>query len=387
MRDHISERSRSMPVSGIRVIFEMAQKMKDVIRLEVGEPDFDTPRHIKEAAVKALKEGYTHYTSSAGLMELREAIAEKLKRENGISIDPESEVVVTVGASSAINLCLLTVVNPGEEVLIPDPGWPQYQGQIRLAGGVPVGYPTPEAMGFKPDFNALEKKVTEKTKAMIINSPNNPTGAVLAKDDLEKLANVAERHDLIVISDEVYEKFLYEGSHVSFATLPGMEDRTLTVNGFSKTYAMTGWRLGYVAGREEFLSQIAKMNLHVNSCPPAMTQRAALAALQGSQKPVEEMFQEYKKRRDVIVKGLNEIKGVKCLNPGGAFYVFPNLSAYKRPSMELTKYLIEKARVATVPGVSFGEQGEGHLRLSYANSIENIVEALRRMSEALKKLS
>ncbi|MEM3072831.1 MAG: pyridoxal phosphate-dependent aminotransferase [Candidatus Bathyarchaeia archaeon] len=386
MKNYISERSKSMPISGIRVIFEIAQKMKDVVRLEVGEPDFDTPKHIKEAVVKALEEGYTHYTSSAGLIELREAIAEKLRRENGISVDPENEVVVTVGASSAINLSLLTLIDPGDEVLIPDPGWPQYQGQICLSGGVPVGYPTPESMEFRPDFNALENKITEKTKVLIVNSPNNPTGAVLTKDDLEKLAAIAERHDLIVISDEVYEKFLYEGTYVSFATLPGMEDRTLTVNGFSKTYAMTGWRLGYVAGREEFLSQIAKMNLHVNSCPPAMTQRAALTALQGSQEPVKEMFREYRKRRDVIVKGLNEIEGVKCLNPGGAFYVFPNLSAYKMPSMDLAKYLIEKAGVATVPGVSFGKEGEGHLRLSYANSVENIMEAIRRMSEALKRL-
>jgi aspartate/methionine/tyrosine aminotransferase len=361
--------------------------MRDVIRLDIGEPDFDTPQYIKDAAVKALEEGYTRYTSSAGLIELREAIAEKLKGDNGISVDPVREVVITVGASSAINLCLLSLVNPTEEVLIPDPGWPQYQGQIRLSGGIPVGYPTPESMGFKPDLEALEEKITSKSKVIIINSPNNPTGTVLSNEDLEKLANVAENHDLIIISDEVYEKIRYEGSHTSFATIPGMENRTLTINGFSKTYAMTGWRMGYVAGKEEFTSQIAKMNIQVNSCPPAMTQRAAIVALKESQKPVDSMLKEYEKRRRIIVEGLNEIEGINCPMPGGAFYVFPNIAAYKMLSMDLTKHLIEKAKVSTVPGSFFGEQGEGHLRLSYANSIENIKKALQRISGALKKIS
>ncbi len=387
MRDFLSRRTGAVPVSGIRVIFEIAQKMKDVVRLEIGEPDFDTPEHIKEAMREALRSGYTHYTSSAGLIELRQAIAEKVKRDNGISVDPEKGVVVTVGASTAINLAINVLTDPSDEVLVPDPGWPQYSGQILLAGAVPIYYPTPEERGFKPDFTELEKLVTKRSKAIIINSPNNPTGAVLSKDDMENLARVVEEHDLVVISDEVYEKIQFEGKHRSFATLPRMEDRTVTVNAFSKTYAMTGWRLGYAVGREEIIGEMMKLNLAVNSCAPAMTQRAGIVALKGPQQSVGEMLNEYAKRREVIVEGLNVIQGITCVKPDGAFYVFPNIKSFGRSSFDFAKYLIEKAGVATVPGVSFGAKvGEGHLRLSYATSIENIKEALTRIERAVKLL-
>jgi aminotransferase len=361
--------------------------MRDVIRLEIGEPDFDTPNHIKEAAKKALDEGFTHYAPFAGFEELRVAIAEKAKIENDIEADPRREIVVTPGACSALYCAVLSVVNPGEKVLIPDPGWPHYEPCVKMAGGIPEHYPLLEENDFRADPHDLIRRVDKNTKAIIINSPNNPTGSVLTKGDIEGLAQIARENDLIVISDEVYEKIVYDDvHHISIASLPGMYERTITINAFSKTYAMTGWRLGYAIAPAEIITQMAKLVLYTSTCANSIGQRAAIAALKGPQDCVVEMVKEYKRRRDFLVRRLNEIEGVSCKLPKGAFYVFPNIKKLGMPSLECAHYILEHAHVSTVPGSGFGEHGEGYLRISYATSLENLEEATNRMEVAIKNL-
>jgi len=383
---YVSERMYSLPVSGIRVIFEKARRMKDVIRLEIGEPDMDTPFHVKEAAKKALDEGFTHYTPFSGFEDLREAIAEKVKVENGIEADPEREVIVTPGACSSVYCAILSIVNPNEEVLVPDPGWPHYDPCVRMAGGTPVHYPQLEENDFRVNPDDLAIRVNENTKAILINSPNNPTGAVLTRKDLEGIAQIARENDLLVISDEVYEKIVYDDAeHVSIASLPGMRERAVTINAFSKTYAMTGWRLGYAIAPAEIVTEMAKLVLYTSTCATSMGQRAAITALKGPQNFVVEMVKEYKRRRDFVVKRLNEIEGMSCKLPKGAFYVFPSIKELNMSSLDCTYYLLDHAKVSVVPGTGFGEYGEGYVRISYATSLENLEKAMDRIEEALRR--
>jgi len=380
----LSNRTKSLEPSGIMAIFEKAQAIKDVIRLEVGEPDFDTPGHIKDAAKRALEKGFTHYTSSAGIFPLREAIAEKTKKETGVDVDPIKEVVVTDGGSCALTLAMMATLNPGDEVLVSDPGWPYGPG-IKMAEGIPVRYGLLEEEGFRIDFNDLRSKISSKSKIILINSPNNPTGSVLDRRELETLSEIALKNDLLVISDEVYEKLVYDTQHVSVLSLPEMRDRTVLVNSFSKTYAMTGWRVGYAIASEDIAREMAKLNLYLNTCSTSFAQVAALEALRGPQDCVRAMADQYRKRIDLMLHGL-ESMSVPCVKPRGAFYLFPDFSAFNHSSHEMGMLLLEKAHVSTAPGIAFGQHGEGHLRLSCANSMENLGEALRRIEKALGDL-
>jgi len=381
----LAKRVTSIPLSGIRMMFEKVAQMEDVIRLEVGEPDFNTPEHIKKAAKISLDENWTHYTSSAGLLELREAIAKKLRVDNDIYADPQTEVIVTPGACSALNLAILSIVNPGDEVLLPDPGWPHYEPCVRIAEGVPIHYPLVEENEFRIDINKLKEKVNEKTKMVIINSPQNPTGSVLTKKNFEDLSDVALQDDLLVVSDEVYEKIIYDDAkHYSIGSFPDMKDHTITVNAFSKTYAMTGWRLGFATATKDIIEQMTKLNLYSSTCANSITQRAGIPALEGLQDCVAEMVKEYKKRRDYLVDSLNKIPEISCLTPKGAIYIFLNVSRLKMSSFDCSMFLLDKGHVATVPGSAFGEMGEGYLRISFAKSIEELREAVARIQNALK---
>jgi aminotransferase len=381
-----SQRSEKLGVSGIRAIFEKAQTIPDVIRLEFGEPDFDTPKNIKDAAIRAISRGETKYTSGAGIPELRKAVSKKLERENGIFYEPLREVVVSAGATSGIYFSLLATLDAGDEILIPNPGWATYAFSVNLAGAVPIQYNLESSTGYSFRTRTVEPLVTQRTKAILINTPSNPMGSVLSRNNVEEVANFAKRYNLTVISDEVYEKFLYPDTiapkleHVGIGSLPEMKDRTVTVNSFSKTYAMTGWRIGYVAASEKIAQAIVKINTASSSCISSVSQFAALEALEGPQDSVKQMIATYQKRRDEIVKRLNQIHGFECPVPSGAFYAFPDISASGLSSFDLSMKILEKAHVATVPGSAFGSKGEGHLRLAYANSLENIQAALDRIS-------
>lgn len=386
MSKYIAYRIRNIPVSGIRAIFEKARQIKGVIRLDVGEPDMDTPLHIKEAAKKALDEGFTHYTPISGLEELREAIAEKVKTENNIKADPKTEIIITPGACSALYCAILSLVNPGEEVLIPDPGWPHYEACIKIAGGVPVHYPLREECDFRVNPNDLIARISKKTKAILINSPSNPTGGVLTREELESIAKIAKENDLIIISDEVYEKIIYDDmQHISIASLPNMHERTVTINALSKTYAMTGWRLGYAIAPAEIITEMEKLVLYTSTCANSIGQKAAITAIKGPQDCVKEMVKEYKQRRDYIVKRLNDIESISCKLPKGAFYAFPNISRTGMASLDFAFYLLQHAKVSVVPGSAFGNNGEGYVRISFAASFKEIEEAANRIENALKR--
>ena len=384
-----SQRSRKLGLSGIREIFEKAQKIPDVIRLEFGEPDFDTPENIKSAAVRAINAGRTKYTSSAGLPELRNAISSKLSKENLVSYDPTKEVVVTAGATSAINLAFLSTVDVGDEILVPDPGWATYAHAVSVVGATPVPYSMHESTGYSFELVSAERLVTPKTRAILINTPCNPTGSILSRKNLKEIAEFAIEHNLFVLSDEVYEKFLYDdgggvkNEHVSIASIPEMKERTVTINAFSKTYAMTGWRIGYAAAPEPISAAMTKINAAQSSCVSTIAQFAALEALTGPQDSVETMISAFDERREVLVKGLDEFPGFACPMPQGAFYAFPNVMGTGMNSYSLTMKILDKAHVAVVPGSSFGKQGEGYLRLAYANSVENIRKALLRIRKVL----
>ncbi|KYH38863.1 MAG: aminotransferase [Candidatus Hecatellales archaeon B24] len=382
----LSRKVGVIKVSGIRKLFELASKMEDVINLGLGEPDFNTPEHIKAAAKRALDENFTHYTPNVGIPELREAIAEKLKRENRIDVNPEREVMVTNGATQALTLSILAILNEGDEVLIPSPTFVSYSAAVIFAGGVPVEVETREEEEFRVNVDELEKHVSKKTKALIISTPNNPTGSILTRGNLEELADFAVKHDLIVISDEVYEKIVYEEPHCSIASLNGMKERTVTVNAFSKTYAMTGWRLGYLAAPEQIVGEIVKLQMYTAVCATSFAQRAAVEALRGPQSFVEEMRREYARRRELVYSRINGMPKISAVKPRGAFYIFPNIKATGMTSEEFSSYLIQEARVATVPGRAFGRYGEGYIRISYAASYEKLEEAMDRISEALNRL-
>ncbi len=358
---------------------------REIVHLEIGEPDFDTPSNIIEAAGTALYQGYTHYSPSAGIPELREAIAEYTTETRGVEVSPE-QVVVTPGAKPIMFFAILALVEEGDEVLYPNPGFPIYESMINFVGAKPVPIVLEEERDFRFDVSQLEDKVSPRTKMIIINSPHNPTGGVLTREDLEAIAQVAEEHDLVVLSDEMYERILYEGEHVSVLSLPGMQKRTILLNGFSKTYAMTGWRLGYGVMPEELAVHITRLMTNSNSCTATFTQWAGIEALRGPQDASFKMVQEFKRRRDVIVPGLNAIKGLRCVKPKGAFYVFPNIEGTGMDENEFADYLMEEAGVAVLAGTSFGEHGRGFIRISYANSVDNIKKALASIEVAVNKL-
>jgi aspartate/methionine/tyrosine aminotransferase len=359
---------------------------KEIVHLEIGEPDFDTPAHIREAAKRALDDGATHYGPAAGLPELREAIAKDIAGTRNIPVAPE-EIVVTPGAKPIMYFVITALVNPGDEVIYPNPGFPIYESLINFVGGVPVPIPLREESDFGFDMAAFEKAASKKTRLIVINSPQNPTGGVLGVDQLGRIAEIAVKYQIPVLTDEVYKAFLYEGEFASITRFPGMRDLAIILDGFSKSYAMTGWRMGYGVMPVPLAEHVARLMVNSNSCTASFTQWAGIAALQGDQMPVRQMVAEFKRRRDIIVAGLNALPGVSCRTPKGAFYVFPNIKALKRPSGEVAEVMLQEAGVAVLGGTAFGEHGEGYLRLSYANSEANIRKALDRMRPVLARLA
>jgi aspartate/methionine/tyrosine aminotransferase len=381
-----------METLGTETAFEVLAKAKalekqgkEIVHLEIGEPDFDTPRNIKDAAVKAINAGYTHYGPSAGLPDFREAIAQYVSKTRGIEAEAD-EVVVTPGAKPIMFFSILALVNPGDEVLYPNPGFPIYESMINFVDAKPVPIPLPEENDFRLEPEFVKKHVTKKTKLIILNYPENPTGGVVTKEDLKVIADcIADRDDVFVLADEIYSRIIYEGKHESIASLPGMKDKTILLDGFSKTYAMTGWRLGYGVMRKDIAQKVAQLMTNSNSCTCSFTQMAGLEALKGPQTEPEKMVAEFKKRREVIVSGLNGIKGITCKKPHGAFYVFPNIKGTGMDCRKLADHLLYDAGVAVLAGTCFGKYGEDHLRLSFANSVENIKKALERIAKGVEK--
>jgi len=358
---------------------------REIIHLEIGEPDFDTPRHIVDAAIRALNEGQTHYTPSAGILPLKEAIAREVSSTRDINVNP-NQVVVTPGAKPIMFFAILALCEEGDEVIYPNPGFPIYESMINFVGAKAVPLPLRMEKDFCFDIDEFKKLVTRKTKLIIINTPHNPTGGVLGWDELRAVAEAALENDIMVLSDEIYRRILYEGEFVSITSIPGMAERTIILDGHSKTYAMTGWRLGYGVMPEELAVHVTRLMTNSNSCTAAFTQYAGIEALTGPQEESYKMVEAFRQRRDVIVEGLNEIPGFKCLRPKGAFYVFPNIEGTGKSSRFMEEYLLNEAGVATLSGTSFGKYGEGFIRLSYANSIENIRKALDWMKEAVARL-
>ncbi len=378
---------KDVPGSGTLEILSLANKLeadgKDIVHLEVGQPDFDTPEHIKESAKKALDEGKIGYTSSAGIPKLRKAISKKIS-EKGIDRSPE-EIIVTPGAKKSLFSSMTVTLDPDDEVILPTPCW-TYEGMTRIINAKPVFVEASEEEGYRLKAEDVKEKISSKTKLILLNYPNNPTGAVLEKRDLKALADLASDHDLWILTDEVYDEISYDNDIVSIASFEEHRDRTIYINGFSKTYSMTGWRLGYTAADKDIISEMIKIQQNSTTCPTSFAQYAGVTALEGSQDCVSKMVGEYKKRRDVIVDGLNSIAGINCVKPDGAFYVFPNIEDLGMKSMDLCKHLLKEAGVATTPGSAFGPAGEGHIRMSYANSVENIEEALARLEKAVSSL-
>lgn len=376
--------------SGIRKMNEKALAMERageaIIHFELGRPDFDTPEYIKKACIDSINAGDVFYTSNYGTNELREAIAEKLRTQNGIDYKA-SEIIVSVGLTEAVFDVLISILNEGDEILVPNPVWMNYLNVPKLLGAVPITYNLREENDYQIDLDEIRSKITDKTKAMVIISPNNPTGGVLSRETLEELAKIAIKHDIIVISDEVYERLLYDGEkHVSVASLPGMKERTVTLNGFSKAYSMTGWRLGYAAAPENLITVLNKIHQHNTTCATAFVQKAGIAAFQNEKDEVNAMVREYQRRRDYAVNAINQINGLSCRCPKGAFYIFINIKKLGKPCAEVAEYLLQEAKIALVPGDVFGTEGEGYLRMSFANSYENIVEGCERMKKAVERL-
>ncbi len=380
----IAQRVAEIPPSGIRRFFDIAATMQDVISLGIGEPDFTTPAHIIEAGVEALRRGETHYTSNAGIFELREAIAENIARLYGVQYDPAKEIFVTVGVSEALYLALTALLNPGEEVIVPEPCFVAYVPEVVLAGGVPVRIPTWVENNFEVTAEEIERAITPRTKALLLGYPNNPTGAVMSRERLMAIARLAERYDLVVISDEIYDRLVYGVEHICFASLPGMRERTIVLQGMSKAYAMTGWRVGYAAGPAELIAPMLKIHQYTIMSAPTVAQIAALRALKYGEADVQYMREMYDRRRRLIVAGLNNL-GLSCFEPKGAFYAFPSIQVTGLSSMEFSERLLMEERVAVVPGSAFGECGEGFVRCSYASSLENIEEALNRMARFVQR--
>lgn len=384
MRNPISETVQQLQPSGIRRFFDVASTMEDVISLGVGEPDFDTPWHIREEGIYSLEQGRTFYTSNAGLMELKKEIVRYLDRRFHLPYTPE-QVLVTVGGSEAIDIALRSMLDPGDEVIIPEPCFVSYLPCVKMAGGVPVSLPLEEKDQFKLTKEKLLSAISDRTKILVLPFPNNPTGAIMTETELRQIAEIIEERDLFVLSDEIYSELSYQGDHVSIASLPGMAERTIVINGFSKSYAMTGWRLGYAAGPEEIIKQMLKVHQYVIMCAPTTSQYAAVEALRHGDEDVARMRESYDERRRFLVKELNDM-GIPCFEPMGAFYVFPNISRFGMTSEEFATRLLHQEKVAVVPGSAFGGCGEGYLRISYAYSIDNLKLALGKIQNFIDTL-
>lgn len=385
MRNPIAEKVIDIQPSGIRKFFDIASEMDDVVSLGVGEPDFDTPWHIRDEGIYSLEKGRTFYTSNSGLKELRTEICNYLKRRCNIEYDPDRETLVTVGGSEAIDLAMRVMLNPGDEVLIPQPSFVSYLPCAVLAGGVPKIIELKEENQFRLTKEELLEAITDRTKILVLPFPNNPTGAVMRREDLEAIAEVIMEKDIFVLSDEIYAELTYGVDHVSIASLPGMKERTITMNGFSKAYAMTGWRLGYACGPEEIIQQMTKIHQFAIMCAPTTAQYAAVEALKNGDNSVEEMRQSYDQRRRFLVHTFRKM-GLECFEPFGAFYVFPNIKSLGMSSDEFANELLKAEKVAVVPGTAFGDCGEGFLRISYAYSLEELKEATGRIARFVEKL-
>lgn len=381
----LSRRAVSLQPSGIRKFFDMLENRKDVVALTVGQPDFITPWHIREAGIRSLEEGRTYYTSNSGLMELRQEISAYALRRFSLTYDPKDEIIVTVGGSEAIDLALRAVIDPGDEVIVPQPSFVCYDPLVTMAAGTPVILPLKKENGFVLTGEELEKYITPRTKAVILPFPNNPTGSIMRKEQLEDIAAVILKHNLVVISDEIYAELTYGEKHVSIATIDGMRERTIVANGFSKAYAMTGWRLGYTLAPREITEQMHKIHQYGIMCAPTTAQYAAVEAVKNGDGDIEYMRDEYNGRRRLIVKGLREA-GIDCMMPDGAFYVFADISRFGMSSQEFCERLLEEKGVAIVPGNAFGESGEGYARISYAYSTAHIKKAIQRIDEFVKGL-
>ena len=383
--ERVSPLVRSIPPSGIRRFFDIVAEMSGVISLGVGEPDFVTPWHIRESCVHGLQRGYTSYTSNYGLLELRQEIARMLEEDYQVVYDPRCEALITVGVSEALDLAMRAILSPGDEVLVPEPCYVSYNACVALAGGVPVSVCSNRENEFRVTVDQLAAALTPRTKALLIGYPNNPTGAVMPRQDLAEIARFAEQHDLIVISDEIYASLTYDGEHTCFASLPGMRDRTILLNGFSKAYAMTGWRIGYAMGNADFIGAMTKIHQYTMLCAPITAQVAAIEAIKQGKASRNKMVAEYDRRRRLMVEGLRNI-GLDCFEPRGAFYVFPSIRNTGLTSLQFAEQLLQAEKVALVPGDAFGACGEGFVRCSYAASSKNLAEALDRIGRFVKPL-
>jgi len=385
LRNRLNKTVRDIPRSGIRDFFDIVTTMKDVISLGIGEPDFDTPWHVRESTVFALERGATHYTSNLGYVELRQALAHYACKAFGAEYDPESEVLITVGVSEALDLALRALLNPGDEVLYHEPCYVSYRATVLFAHGVPVEVPTRAENGFRLTRAMLEAKVTPRTKALMLNFPNNPTGAVMSRGDLEDIANFACEHDLIVITDDIYAELTYDAPHTSIVSLPGLRDRSILLHGFSKAWAMTGFRLGYACGPAELIEAMMKVHQYTMLCASSLSQKAALEALARPETDIAEMVSEYRRRRNYVVSAFAEM-GLECHRPLGAFYAFPSVDRFGLSARDFALKLLHEEKVAVVPGTAFGACGEGFVRCAYATSMENIKEAMARMSRFISRL-
>jgi aminotransferase len=383
-RELISKKVGRLSPSGIRKFFDLLASMEDVISLGVGEPDYATPWHISEAAVQSLEKGYTMYTSNSGMPELRQETSRYLKETYGVEYDPFGEILITVGVSEALDLTMRALINPGDEVIMPDPHYVAYDSCVILAGGVPVMIPTSQENNFEVSAADVEARITSKTKAILIGYPANPTGAVMSRDKLLPIAEVARRHQIIVISDEIYARLVYGVEHACFASLPGVKENTVLLGGFSKAYAMTGWRVGYAVAPREMITAMTRIHQYTIMSAPTMAQVAAIEALKSGENSVLEMVEDYNRRRLAIVRGLNDI-GLTCFEPRGAFYAFPSITSTGMTSEEFSEKLLLEEKVAVVPGSAFGQCGEGYVRCCYATSLADIEEALSRMNRFVNK--
>ena len=381
----ISQRVEQVPPSGIRKFFELLTNMEGVISLGIGEPDYATPWHISEAAVYSLERGYTMYTSNSGMLELRQEIANYIRKHHGIDYNPETEILVTVGVSEALDLAMRAILNPGDQVIVPDPGYVAYSADVMLAGGEAVLVPITLENEFKLRAQDVAKRITERTKAILFGYPANPTGAVMSRRELSQIADLAAKNDLLVVSDEVYGRLSYGVEHTCFATLPKMRERTILMNGFSKAHAMTGWRLGYAAAPANIIAAMNKIHQYTIMCAPTMAQVAAIEALKSGEEEVEAMAADYDRRRRLMLKGLCNI-GLSCFEPRGAFYCFPSIKSTGLSSEVFAERLLYEEKVAVVPGTAFGPNGEGHVRCCYATSLTDIEEALKRMGRFVEKV-
>jgi len=382
-RNYFSTAANNALPSGIRKMFELAKKYPDAINLTIGEPGFTTPDHIIEAGIKAFREGKTKYTPNAGIKELRDALAYKLWKENGIKCDPDKNLIVTGGATQALMLAMVTLVDPGDEVIIQGPNWPDYRGQIDMVNAKAVYVKVDEKNGFKMTADKIEPYITDRTKLIIINSPSNPTGGVLDEDDLREIAKLVKKYKVFVISDEPYEKLVYDGFYQkSLAALDDLSEYILTINSLSKTFAMTGFRVGYICANRNIIQNLVKLHENMIASIPEPMQMAAIEAIYHGENDVKEMVEYYDRNRHLIVDGLNSIKGFSCYCPKGAFYVFPNITEFGMTSAEAAEYILEKTHVVTSPGSAFGPDGEGYIRICYASRYEDIAEALERMRKA-----